>query len=117
MDQDMRDEAANELEKAIASTKLKLQAKEVDLALIHAPEDNELTRKQIAEVKDIIADMEQRVSLSPVYSTCISALLLQHYQLAAFLAPPHLSTPLSSFTPLAHRSFLHEVKLICNLPS
>ncbi|ORY59499.1 uncharacterized protein BCR38DRAFT_350804 [Pseudomassariella vexata] len=62
VDQDMRDEAAAELEKAIASTKLKLQNKEVDLATVHAPEDNEITRKQIAEVKEIIADMEQRLN-------------------------------------------------------
>ncbi|KAI0017716.1 histone H1-binding protein [Xylariomycetidae sp. FL0641] len=61
VDQEMRDEAASELEKAIDSTKLKLKNKEVDLAMVHAPEDNEVTRKQIAEVKDMIADMEQRL--------------------------------------------------------
>lgn len=64
VDEDLRSEAATELEKAIKSTKLKLDAKEVDLAMMHAPEDNEATRKQIAEVKDLIADMEQRVSFS-----------------------------------------------------
>lgn len=62
VDQALRDEAATELEAAIASTRLKLQNKEVELATLHSPEDNELTRKQIAEVKEIIADMEQRVS-------------------------------------------------------
>jgi HAT1-interacting factor 1 len=62
VDQSLRDEAAKELELAIASTKLKLQNKEVELATLHSPEDNEITRKQIAEVKEIIADMEQRVS-------------------------------------------------------
>ena len=62
VDQDLREEAAKELEAAIASTKLKLQNKEVELATLHSPEDNDITRKQIAEVKDIIADMEQRVS-------------------------------------------------------
>ncbi|KAH8671205.1 hypothetical protein BX600DRAFT_434329 [Xylariales sp. PMI_506] len=61
VDQDMRDEAAAELEKAISSTKLKLQNEEVNLASIHAPEENEVSRKKIAEVKDIIADMEQRL--------------------------------------------------------
>lgn len=64
VDEALRQEAADELEKAIASTKLKLDGKEVDLAMLHAPEDNDLTRKQIAEVKELIADMEQRVSLS-----------------------------------------------------
>ncbi|KAI1390066.1 uncharacterized protein F4822DRAFT_428412 [Hypoxylon trugodes] len=61
VDENLRKEAAVELEKAIDSTKLKLEAKEVDLAMLHAPEDNDLTRKQIAEVKELIADMEQRL--------------------------------------------------------
>ncbi|KAI0847477.1 hypothetical protein F5Y00DRAFT_119443 [Daldinia vernicosa] len=61
VDEGLRKEAAEELEKAIASTKLKLDAKEVDLAMLHAPEDNDATRKQIAEVKELIADMEQRL--------------------------------------------------------
>ncbi|KAF3058360.1 NASP-related protein sim3 [Daldinia childiae] len=61
VDEDLRKEAAEELEKAIASTKLKLDAKEVDLAMLHAPEDNDATRKQIAEVKELIVDMEQRL--------------------------------------------------------
>jgi len=58
----MRDEAAKELQAAIDSTKLKLQAKQVDLATLHSPEDNELSRKQITDVQEVIADMEQRVS-------------------------------------------------------
>ncbi|KAM0808658.1 putative Tetratricopeptide SHNi-TPR domain-containing protein [Seiridium cardinale] len=61
VDQGLRDEAAAELEKAIASTKLKLQNEEVNLATVHAPEENEDSRKKIAEVRDIIADMEQRL--------------------------------------------------------
>ncbi|KAL7622728.1 hypothetical protein AAE478_006406 [Parahypoxylon ruwenzoriense] len=61
VDEVLRKEAAAELEKAINSTKLKLTNKEIDLAMLHAPEDNELSRKQIAEIKEIIADMEQRL--------------------------------------------------------
>lgn len=63
VNQELRDEAAKELQAAIDSTKLKLQNKEVELAAVHSPEDNDLTRKQIHETKEIIADMEQRVSL------------------------------------------------------
>ncbi|KUI62905.1 NASP-related protein sim3 [Cytospora mali] len=59
--QELRDEAAKELEAAINSTKLKLQNKEVELATLHSPEDNEISRKQILETKEIIADMEQRL--------------------------------------------------------
>ncbi|CAI4212244.1 unnamed protein product [Parascedosporium putredinis] len=58
---EQRDEAVKELELAIESTKLKLQGKEVDLATMASPDDNELTRQQITEVKEIIADMEQRL--------------------------------------------------------
>lgn len=65
VDQEQRDEAVKELELAIESTKLKLQAKEVDLATMASPDDNELTRQQITEVKEIIADMEQRVRSYP----------------------------------------------------
>ncbi|KAK8056625.1 hypothetical protein PG993_001852 [Apiospora rasikravindrae] len=61
LDEEMRNEAVSELEKAIASTRMKLQNEEVDLATIHAPEENEASRKRILEVKDIIADMEQRL--------------------------------------------------------
>ncbi len=61
MDQDLRDEAVKEMELAIKSFKLKMQAKEVDLATMASPEDNELTRKDIADMKELIADMEQRV--------------------------------------------------------
>ncbi|KAK3392065.1 hypothetical protein B0T20DRAFT_510424 [Sordaria brevicollis] len=61
VDQALRDEAAAELEAAIKSTKLKLQNKEVELASTHNPEDNDATRRQIADVKEVIADMEQRL--------------------------------------------------------
>lgn len=64
VDEAMREEAAKELELAIESTKLKLQNKEVELATCHEPVENEATRTQIQEVKEIIADMEQRVSFA-----------------------------------------------------
>jgi HAT1-interacting factor 1 len=74
VDENMRKEAAEELEEAIKSTRLKLQSKELDLATVHAPEDNDETRKQIIEVKEIIADMEQRVSLSLPRTLLVSAI-------------------------------------------
>ncbi|KAF6833958.1 histone H1-binding protein [Colletotrichum plurivorum] len=60
-DEKLREEAAKELEAAINSTKLKLQNKEVELATMASPEDNEVTRATITDVKDVIADMEQRL--------------------------------------------------------
>lgn len=62
VNQELRDEAVKEMEAAIASTKMKLQNKEVELATIHSPEDNEATRRAITNTKEVIADMEQRVS-------------------------------------------------------
>merc|ERR1711977_585691 len=62
LDQGMRDEAISELELAIKSTKLKLANKEVELAETSSPDDNEITRSQIAEVKEIVADMEARLA-------------------------------------------------------
>ncbi|KAL8404137.1 hypothetical protein RB594_009122 [Gaeumannomyces avenae] len=61
VDQALRDEAATELEAAIASTKLKLQNQEVELAMNHSPDDNDVTRKEITDIKEVIADMEQRL--------------------------------------------------------
>ncbi|CAG7560462.1 unnamed protein product [Fusarium equiseti] len=61
MDQSLRDEAVKEMELAIKSFKLKLQNKEVELATMASPEDNELARKSIQEMKEVISDMEQRL--------------------------------------------------------
>lgn len=65
INQELRDEAVKEMEAAISSTKMKLQNKEVELATLHSPEDNEATRRAIFNTKEVIADMEQRVSLRP----------------------------------------------------
>lgn len=63
-DEKLREEAISELEAAIASTRLKLQAKEVELAEMANPEENVATKASINDVKDIIEDMEQRVSVT-----------------------------------------------------
>ncbi|KAL6866257.1 hypothetical protein ACO1O0_002364 [Amphichorda felina] len=61
MDQGLRDEAVKEMELAIKSFRLKLQNKEVEVATMASPEENDLTRKSIEEMKELIADMEQRL--------------------------------------------------------
>lgn len=76
LDQGLRDEAVKELEAAINSTKLKLQSKEVELASVHSPDDNDVTREQIAEVKDILVDMENRVSYCAM---CLMPLSCGHH--------------------------------------
>lgn len=61
IDMALREESATQLEHAIRCTKLNLKNKEVELATVHAPEENEITRDRISEVKDVIAEMEQRL--------------------------------------------------------
>ncbi|KAM3075104.1 hypothetical protein ACMFMG_007440 [Clarireedia jacksonii] len=61
INQPMRDEAVKELELAIQSTKLKLQNTEIELASTSSPDDNDVTREKIKDVKGLIADMEQRL--------------------------------------------------------
>lgn len=71
LNQDLRDEAATELAAAIASTKMKLHNKEVELATLHNPEDNQITRGQITDMKEIIADMETRVSSTLLHTAAM----------------------------------------------
>lgn len=61
IDQTLRDEAVTQMELAIKSFSLRVQGKEVDIATSASPSDNELLRKDIVEMKEVIADMEQRV--------------------------------------------------------
>lgn len=71
MDQDLRDEAVKEMELAIKSFKLKMQNKEVEVATMASPEDNDLARKVISEMKEVVADMEQRVCRPYPFYHCI----------------------------------------------
>ncbi|KAL5348623.1 hypothetical protein ACLOAV_006040 [Pseudogymnoascus australis] len=56
VDEEMREEAAAEMQSAIESTKLKLAAKEAE------EEQTEETAGQIKDVKEIVAEMEQRLT-------------------------------------------------------
>jgi HAT1-interacting factor 1 len=57
VDEEMRGEAADEMQSAIESTKLKLAAREAE------EEQTDETARQIKDVKEIVAEMEQRVCL------------------------------------------------------
>lgn len=65
VDDAMREEAAQELEAAIASCKLRIQKEETKLSNGSQTNGNasksKVTKKDIDEVKDILKDMEQRV--------------------------------------------------------
>lgn len=59
----MRNDAAHEMELAIKSFKLKFQNTEVAMVENANPEENAVAKTEIAEMKELIGDMEQRVSL------------------------------------------------------
>ncbi|KAI1003639.1 hypothetical protein K3495_g4568 [Podosphaera aphanis] len=61
IDQTLRNEAIKEMEAAINSTNLKLQAKELELQTSNPTDDNEATRGQISEVKEMLADLQNRL--------------------------------------------------------
>lgn len=61
IDQGLRDEAVKEMELAIKSFKLKLQNTEVEMVENANPEENAVSKTEIAEMKELIGDMEQRV--------------------------------------------------------
>lgn len=78
IDQTLRDEAVAEMEAAIKSFKLKMQAIEVEIASSASPEDNELSRKAVEEMKEVITDLEQRVCFRLSEDSGFSSLHAQH---------------------------------------
>lgn len=69
VDESMREEAAKEMELAIASCNLRIEKEQASLnagaaALDTSGEKGEVTQAQIDDVKDMVKDMEQRVCLS-----------------------------------------------------
>ncbi|CAG8983206.1 hypothetical protein HYALB_00004034 [Hymenoscyphus albidus] len=60
--QALREEAIKEMQAAIDITNAKLQAKEVELASCSSPDDNVITRAQIADVKEMVAQLEVKLS-------------------------------------------------------
>lgn len=70
VDEAMREEAAKEMELAIASCNLRIEKEQASLSAgVAAPdtggEKGEVTQAQIDDVKEMVKDMEQRVCLSP----------------------------------------------------
>ncbi|KOS20594.1 NASP-related protein sim3 [Escovopsis weberi] len=61
LDQGLRNEAIKEMEAAIKSFRLKMKAAEAEVDSTAASGDNELAQKALAEMKEIVADMDQRL--------------------------------------------------------
>ena len=72
VDEALREEAAKEMEAAIASCKQRIEREEVTLAIKASGEDGttgtpKITRESVDEVKEMVQDMEQRVSSFPFF--------------------------------------------------
>jgi len=85
VDDAMREEAAVEMEAAIASCQMRIKREEAKLQETNGDAGHsKTTREQIDEVKDMVRDMEQRVTVfSPVYER-----LLTINQLVELRQPP-----------------------------
>ena len=81
VDEAMREQAAKAMEAAIESCKLRISREEARLfsgsANVASPLDSKVTRESVDDVKDMVADMEQRVSVSEHFQ-CQSRLTLTH---------------------------------------
>ena len=85
VDEPMRTEAALEMEAAIASCRKRIKKEEAILAnSSEATQKPKVTQGDIAEVKDMIKEMEQRVS---------DAFIIKDYMLTSKLAPRTPPTP------------------------
>ena len=89
VDESMRTEAALEMEEAIASCRMRIKKEEANLVGSSADGGSEkpkVTKGDIAEVKEMVKEMEQRVSDTNVFifSTCSQVLL----QLVELRQPP-----------------------------
>ena len=73
VDESMRREAVDHMEKAIESCKIRVAQEQKKLDTGEAADEDKKTaaKKSIANVKEILADMEQRVSVSPSASCAL----------------------------------------------
>lgn len=73
VDEEMRKESARHMALAIESTKLRVEREQKEFEACNNKEDKEKRRKGIVDVKEMIADMEQRVCFSPFVCLAASA--------------------------------------------
>ena len=87
VDEAMREEAASEMEAAIASCKLRIQKEEITLSAPapanRATETQKVTKADIEDVKEMVKEMEQRVS----QEFCHEKPLFANRQIAHRVAP------------------------------
>lgn len=71
VDEEMRKEAATQMERAIESCRVRMDQEEKKLANEKDMDEDKVTatKRKIANVKEIVGDMEQRVTCLPIYAT------------------------------------------------
>lgn len=89
VDEDMREEAAKEMEAAISSCKIRIEKEQAAWAsgssVIGDNKKPKITKESIEDVKDMVKEMEQRVS---VFAYVTSLALLTFLQLVELRQPP-----------------------------
>jgi HAT1-interacting factor 1 len=80
VDETMREEAATQMEKAIESCRVRMAQEQKKLDGSDALDEDKQTalRRKIANVKEIIEDMEQRVSSQETFYFFVAGLLTRH---------------------------------------
>lgn len=86
VDEELRKEAASHMESAIESCRLRVKKEESTLASL-AQDKIEAKKREINDVKEMISDMEQRVSLSQCHSL-LSPIKTNTYRSSLTSAPP-----------------------------
>lgn len=90
----MRAEAATEMEKAIESCRLRVNKEEAALSSL-AADKVEDAKKQVVDVKEMIEDMEQRVSFLLIRTTISMTLTID----SAHRPPRSCHLPLCTIQP------------------
>ena len=98
VDETMREEAAKEMEAAIASCKLRIQQEEARLGAYASANGNtgksNVTNEDINEVKEMVKDMEQRVRSILEPSIC---------SITTYIVTAHRTPPTPSFHQRSHQ--------------
>ena len=103
IDEEMRKEAATEMERAIESCKVRMAQEEKKLEAEKDEDEDKAnaTKRKIANVKEIVTDMEQRVTItSLVYCCCLFSGLFTNVNFSSLTYADHLSRSNRTINPM-----------------
>jgi HAT1-interacting factor 1 len=105
VDEEMRKEAAVEMERAIESCKVRMSQEEKKLEAEKDEDEDKAnaTKRKIANVKEIVADMEQRVTISfcfLLFNFCRFSRRFTNMKCSLLTCADHLSQSTKTTTPM-----------------